>query len=234
MPQIKSYHLIFFLVGMAISILLSYQWRISKNVTINPYLQQRQALVDQVNQAREERDLLKTTLNDLRVQFDRIAGGHEEAPFKEELDMARIGAGLVDVTGPGIEVTLNDSNKAVQPGENPNLYVLHDEDVLNVINELKAAGAEALSINDQRMLANSEIRCIGPTILTNKSYRLTPPCIIKALGNQDNMINSLQMRGGIIEQLNFWGIQVSVRRVDNLVVPAYNGTIKFDFADPLT
>jgi len=112
--------------------------------------------------------------------------------------------------------------------------VLHDEDVLNVLNELKAAGAEALSINGQRMLASSEIRCIGPTVLTNKSYRLTPPFVIRALGDQDNMVNSLQMRGGIIEQLNFWGIQVSVRRVENLTIPAYNGTIKFDYAQPVT
>jgi len=234
MPQIKSYHFIFFLVGLAIGILLTFQWRINKNATISPYLQQKQILVSQVNQAREERDALKKELNDLRVQFDRTAGGQQVAPFKEELERVRIEAGLVDVNGPGIEVTLNDSKRVVQPGENPNLYVLHDEDILNVLNELKAAGAEALSINGQRMLATSEIRCIGPTILTNKSYRLTPPFIIRALGDQDNMVNSLQMRGGIIEQLSFWGIQVSIRRVDNLAVPAYSGTIKFDYAHPVT
>lgn len=232
--QLKSYHLALFLAGLAISLLLTFQFRITRDVAKSPAVQQKQALVEQVNQSRQERDALKKRVGDLRAQLDRLAAGAQLGPLKEELDQARIEAGLMAVSGPGVEVTLNDSNVVVQPGENPNLYVLHDEDVLNVLNELKAAGAEALAINGQRLLATSEIRCVGPTILTNKSYRLTPPFVITAIGNQDNLINSLQMRGGIIDQLKFWGIQVAVRRVDNLTIPAYTGSIRFDYARPVT
>ncbi|MEW6698597.1 MAG: DUF881 domain-containing protein [Bacillota bacterium] len=231
--QLKSYHLALFLGGLAISLLLTFQFRITRDVQKSPAIQQKQALVEQVKQARQERDALKKRVGDLRTQLDRLAAGAQLGPLKEELDQARIEAGLVDVSGPGVEVTLNDSNLVVQPGENPNLYVVHDEDVLSVLNELKAAGAEALAINGQRLLATSEIRCVGPTILTNKSYRLTPPFVITAIGKQDNLINSLQMQGGIIDQLKFLGIQVAVRRVDNLVIPAYTGSMPFDYARPV-
>lgn len=230
---LKSYHFVLFLAGLAISLLLTFQFRITRDVVRSPAVQQKQVLAEQVNQSRQERDALKKRVGELRAQLDRIAAGQQLGPLKEELDKARIEAGLMAVSGPGVEVTLNDSNLVIQPGENPNLYVLHDEDVLNVLNELRAAGAEALAINGQRLLATSEIRCVGPTILTNKSYRLTPPFVISAIGNQDNMINSLQMRGGIIEQLKFWGIQVAVRRVDNLTIPAYAGSIRFDYAAPV-
>ncbi len=229
----KSYHLALFLAGLAISLMLTFQFRITKDVARSPSVQQKQALVEQVNEARQKRDALKKQVSELRAQLDQIAAGQQLGPLKEELDKARIEAGLIAVAGPGVEVTLNDSNVVIQPGENPNLYVLHDEDVLNVLNELRAAGAEALAINGQRLLATSEIRCVGPTILTNKSYRLTPPFVISAIGNQDNMINALQMRGGIIEQLKFWGIQVAIRRVDNLTIPAYAGSIRFDYARPV-
>lgn len=233
--QLKSYHLALFLGGLAISLLLTFQFRITGDAQIqkSPAVQEKLALAEQVNQAREERDVLKKRVGDLRAQLDRLAAGVQLGPLKEELDRARIEAGLVDVSGPGVEVTLNDSNLAVQPGENPNFYVVHDEDVLSVLNELKAAGAEALAINGQRLLATSEIRCVGPTILTNKSYRLTPPFVITAIGKQDNLISSLQMKGGIIDQLKFLGIQVAVRRVDNLVIPAYTGSMPFDYARPV-
>lgn len=79
-----------------------------------------------------------------------------------------------------MEVTVADSGKILEPGVNPNLYLVHDEDILKVVNELRAAGAEAISINGQRLIANSEIICSGPTIRVNRRP-LAPPFVIKAL-----------------------------------------------------
>ena len=62
---------------------------------------------------------------------------------------------------------MKDSLKPIQSGENPNLYVIHDEDILRIVNELRAGGAEAIAINDQRLIGTSEIRCSGPTITVN-------------------------------------------------------------------
>jgi uncharacterized protein YlxW (UPF0749 family) len=232
--QVKNYHWILLLAGLVVGFMFTFQIRATRDIAQNPSLSQAKTLFNQVNEARAQRDVLRRRVNELRTGLDHAAAGTQLGPLKEELSMARKEAGLVEVTGAGVEVTLNDSNMVVQPGENPNLYVLHDEDVLKVINELKAAGAQALAINGQRLLAGSEIRCVGPTILTNKSYRLTPPFIISAVGDPDNMVSSLQMRGGIIEQLQFWGIQVSAKKVAELTVPAYMGSIRFDYARPFS
>ena len=63
---------------------------------------------------------------------------------------------------------IEDSLKPVQSGENPNLYVIHDEDILRMVNELRASiGAGTIAINDQRLIGTSEIRCSGPTITVN-------------------------------------------------------------------
>jgi uncharacterized protein YlxW (UPF0749 family) len=126
---------------------------------------------------------------------------------------------------------LNDSNTALQPGQNPNLYVLHDEDVLRVLNELRAAGAEVMAINGERLLSTSEVRCIGPTILVNKVRRVAAPFVITAVGEPDTMISALKMRGGVVDTLQqFWGIQVTVKRLNQVTIPAYRGSRVFTHA----
>ncbi|OAT81801.1 DUF881 domain-containing protein [Desulfotomaculum copahuensis] len=230
--KIRGFHWGLALVGLVMGIMLAVQFRLTRDIEQTPPVQQTQSLAAQVNQARRERDQLQQQADQLRARLNRVASGPQVDTLKTEINKARLLAGTVAATGPGVEVSLNDSNLTVQPGENPNLYVLHDEDVLKVINELKAAGAEAVSINGQRLLATSEVRCIGPTILTNQSHRLTPPFVIAAIGNPDTMINALQMRGGVVEQLRFWGIQVSIKKLAQLNIPAYNGSISFDYARP--
>ena len=69
--------------------------------------------------------------------------------------------GLTDVTGPGVIVTLSDSKKDIASSLNPSQLLVHDLDVLSVINELKNAGAEAISINDQRIVPTTGIICGG-------------------------------------------------------------------------
>lgn len=231
--KIKSFHWVLALVGLVLGFMLVTQFRMTREISQAPYISQPKSLAAQVKNARQERDALQNKVHDLRAQLDKAAQGPQLTSLKQELDRARIEGGLAEVSGPGVEVTLNDSNVVVQPGENPNLYVLHDEDVLKILNELKAAGAEALAINGQRLVSTSEIRCIGPTILTNKNQRLTPPFVITAVGNSNNMINSLQMRGGVIEQLEFWGIQVAVRKAPQVTVPALTGGIPFELAQPV-
>jgi uncharacterized protein YlxW (UPF0749 family) len=103
---------------------------------------------------------------------------------------------------------------------------------LKVVNELKAAGAEALSINGQRIISTSEIRCAGPTVSVN-NVRSAPPYVIQAIGNPQTLDASLKMRGGVVETLKFWGIQVQTAIEKNLVIPGYNGTFAFDYAKPV-
>ena len=83
------------------------------------------------------------------VLNDEVTAGPQVSEIKEALEHARIEAGVSEVSGPGVEVTLNDSSVALKPGQNPNLYVLHDEDILRVLNELRAAGAKLSPLTDR-------------------------------------------------------------------------------------
>ena len=131
----------------------------------------------------------------------------------------------VAVEGEGVIITMNDSSDISKNGENQNLYVIHDDDILRVINELRAAGAEAISINGQRLTATSEIRCAGPTLSVN-NVRSAAPFEISAIGDKKNLTNAIKMRGGVEETLSVWGIELEIQTVDKILIPAYTGTTK--------
>ncbi|OPY57703.1 MAG: hypothetical protein A4E55_01423 [Pelotomaculum sp. PtaU1.Bin035] len=228
----KSFQWALAVVGLALGILLSFQFRITRDIQHTESVQRAQELSAQVNQMKKDYSALQAQVDTLRTKLDGATAGIGplSPDLKEELEKAKVEAGVSELTGPGVEVTLNDSNINIRPGENPNLYVLHDEDVLRVLNEIRAAGAEAVSMNGQRLLATTEVRCTGPTIVLNRNKRLAPPYVITAIGNPDTLENSLKMKGGVAETLQFWGIQISVKKMSQVTVPAYSGGIKFEYA----
>ena len=199
--------------------------------------QRAQELSSQLKHITDERDMLKREVMELRAgiaEYEESASeisGLTDA-MKKELEKVRMTSGLLAGTGPGIIVTLDDSNVPKQPSEDPNLFLIHDEDLLKVINELFAAGAEAVSVNDQRIITNSEIRCVGPTIIIN-SVRLAPPFVIQAVGDADILESSLKMRGGVIETLQVFGIQVNIKKHDKIEMPSYGGPIQFKYLKPI-
>ena len=148
---------------------------------------------------------------------------------KEDQDMLRYRAALVPLEGEGVIVRMDDSAKPVKAGENPNLYIIHDDDLLRVINELRAAGAEAVSINGQRLTGTSEIRCAGPTLSVN-NVRSAPPYKIHAIGDPESLEKSIKMRGGVEDTLKVWGIQIDVKKEEHVEVPAYKGAASFKYA----
>ena len=98
-----------------------------------------------------------------------------------------------------------------------------------MVNELRAAGAEAISLNGQRLIGSSEIRCVGPTVLVNER-RLAAPFVISAIGNPQTLESSLKLRGGVIDNFKFWGIRADVVQSDKVRVPAFKGNRTFEFA----
>lgn len=123
--------------------------------------------------------------------------------------------------GEGILIKLSDSNKPLRHGENPNLGLVHNTDLLNIINHLWAGGAKAISVNGIRIVNSSAITCIGPTLLINKT-RIVPPFIIKAIGDSDSLQKSLSNSN--IQILEMYGLKFSIERYDKLEIPA-NGNI---------
>lgn len=165
-----------------------------------------------------------------QYQAEASKSGDYTGVLSEQLQMAEILSGQIDVEGPGVIVTLQESQRITS--ENPMNDVIHDNDILSVINELCDAGAEALSLNDERLVATSEIRCAGSTVSINNN-RYAVPFVIKAIGDPKNLEAALTMRHGVIEVLGSWGIDVTVVKSNKIRVNAYSGVTSFKYAVPV-
>lgn len=160
--------------------------------------------------------------------------GNVSHVLTRELQHARLEAGLLPVKGPGIELVLEDSKRRPGPGEEDYFYLVHDIDLNQLMNELWSSGAEAIAVNEQRIVANSAIRCVGPTILIN-TRRLSPPYDVKAIGDPDTLMGGLKMRGGFLDAMavsRAHGVGTVMSKKENLQLPAFNGPTVFHYAEP--
>ncbi|WP_146808035.1 MULTISPECIES: DUF881 domain-containing protein [Aneurinibacillus] len=138
-----------------------------------------------------------------------------------ELEELRMKAGLMPVTGPGVTVTLNDS-KSAAAFDNVADGIVHDQNIRDVVNELFAAGAEGVAVNDQRLVSGSSVRCVGPTVIVNDT-KLAPPFVIEAIGDKDTLVSAMKLPGGVIDMLKQRTLEISITGSDKIELPAYVG-----------
>lgn len=232
--KVKGAQISMAIVCLILGVMLAVQFRTNERNPANISSQRWSELTLQLDNLRQERDALAEEVVSLREKLKSTANRQTNETIKamnEELVKANMAAGLVPVKGPGVVVVLNDSQRTLQPGDDPNLYLIHDDDLLKVVNELRAAGAEAISINGQRLVASSEIRCAGTTILVN-STKIAPPFEIRAIGDPEVLESSLRIRGGWLETMELWGIKAQVQKTKMVEVPAFKGSYHFQYAEP--
>ncbi|MGI6113463.1 MAG: DUF881 domain-containing protein [Mahellales bacterium] len=191
--------------------------------------------ITQLNIEREKlSERIRSFENTIREYEDTLA--ENDASIEEirnQLNKTRLMAGLEDVQGPGIEVIIDDSKGPLEDNVDLNSYLVHDEDLLLVVNALNAAGAEAISINGQRIVATTPIKCGGPTINIAGS-RFTPPFVVKAIGDSKALHNMLMdEQEGLYYYLKMWGLEISIKSVDNVEIPRYYGQVEFNYAKPV-
>lgn len=136
--------------------------------------------------------------------------------------------GLTEVTGPGAIIRVADSNIESSKVLDPSLLVVHDLDIFAIINELKNAGAEAISVNEQRIVSTSAIEC-GGNIITVNGEKIGSPFVIKAIGLPENFAN-LRRTGGYLEKMEEAGIQVKFEKSNKLTIPKYTGILNYKYA----
>lgn len=220
------------IVCVVLGMLLALQFRTHQRASADLSARRMEELAAALRSAERERDKLKEEVASLREGLAKaVAGQSALEEVRRELTRVRMAAGLIDVKGPGLEVILDDSKRVTKPSEDPNVFIIHDDDILKVLNELFAAGAEAVAVNGQRVVATTEIRCAGPTISVNNT-RIAPPIHVLAIGDPEVMEAALRMRGGVVESLTFWGIEVRIKRYQEVVVPAYKGSLQFRYVQP--
>ena len=225
--------LVALLLGLLIAVQLRSATQVDNAIPDLRVSEMRSVLMETITQ----NQLLTRDLEDLRQKVHEyenatLKGESAMQVVQSDLESARLLAGLMDVKGPGLVLTLTDSQAEALPGDNPNVFLIHDEDLLKLVNVLFSAGAEAISINDQRLVATSEIYCAGTTISINNT-RVGPPYVVNVIGNPETMDSALHIREGIINTLSYFGIGVSVRRENVVIVPAYKRPVRFDYAKPV-
>lgn len=148
-------------------------------------------------------------------------GGELNDSMRDELEELKLIGGFLDVEGPGIVVILNDGTRELFEGENPNNVLIHDADVLNILNDLKEAGAEAISINGQRVMVFSEISCAGYTIRINGQV-FGQPFIIRAIGESKTLEAALVAPGTYGAMLMDIGLYLDINTVLDLRIAKYS------------
>jgi uncharacterized protein YlxW (UPF0749 family) len=189
--------------------------RVSQGKFETELVQNNLRLNEEVTKLREEKTKLENSIGD-RTNQSKI--------LNESLQEAKLFAGLSAVEGPGILVTLKDSDKAMR-GAIPEVdLIIHDTDVLRVVNELWAAGAEAIAVGKFRVASGTSIRCVGPTILVDNS-QVSSPVQIRAIGDPDTLYGGVNMRGGVLDEIRGTGdtAMVQIERIELHRLPAYSG-----------
>ena len=210
------------LVCVLIGFMVAVQFRTAQDAKGSLSQQRIEEISDRLLQTEHERDELSEELH--KMQTAAVSTDNQQ-----DKDLLRYRAALVPLEGEGVIVRMDDSTKPAKAGENPKPYVIHDDDLLRVVNELRAAGAEAIAINGQRLTGTSEIRCAGPTLSVN-NVRSSAPFEIRAIGDKKSLENALRMRGGVAETLGVWGIQLDIKASNDVYIPPYRGSIRQSYA----
>lgn len=148
---------------------------------------------------------------------------------EEEIKQGNKMIGLTEVTGEGVIVTLSDSKKDAASVLDPSSLIVHDADVLCIINELKNAGAEAISINDQRIVPTSSIVC-GGNIIEINGEKTGAPFVIKAIGLPEQLMGALSRQNGYVDILRAASVGVDLKKSNNITIPKYTGVITYKYA----
>ena len=195
-------------------------------------------LRDAVLKAKEKYDNLYEELENMeeKLEIERTASTENNTELTELENIIKEGnkiVGLSEVTGNGIVIKVDD-NKTIPLNSwlgDPNYLLVHDIDLIRIVNELKNAGAEAISVNEQRIVTTSSIECDGNVVKIN-GQKIGAPFEIKAIGFPEALIN-VNRFGGYLDYLKEdRTLNVDVEKVNDgkITIPKYTGTIKFEYA----
>lgn len=189
-------------------------------------------LRDQVLRMKEKYDNIYAELQNATKKLEQVRENatkdDSEAKAKqEELRLNNMLLCQSDMTGEGVIITLKDgttNNSDVLSSLTATDVIVHNSDLLQIVNDLKNAGAEAISINGERIVQTSSITCEGIIIKINNK-KLGSPYVIKAIGSAATLETSLSIPCGYLDIMKNDGVIVDIKKSDGLTVEKYDGVI---------
>lgn len=157
-------------------------------------------------------------LDEYKTELANVSDASSVA--KQEVASYEKALGYTDVQGQGIIITLEDNEY-----KNIESY-----DLLVLVNELKLAGAEAISINDERVVSTTDITMINNRIILVNTRRISGPYIIKAIGDKKYLESAITIKGGYLDEMTANEKTIKYEVQDNILITKHNGNISFDVA----
>ncbi len=140
--------------------------------------------------------------------------------LEQEVKEAETYLGYTEIKGEGVIVTLSDSET----------HNIEPEHLLRLINELNSAGAEAISVNDERIVSASEFALINYVRIRINERPVSAPYVVRAIGDKKYLESALTIKGGFIDEIKNDDRNAELVVDDNIVIPAYNKELKFEYA----
>lgn len=197
--------------------------------------------ITSIETMREEE--LRTELANWRAKYEEANSQYEEKSQKleeykqkeesdaesaelvqKELEQVNMSLGKTKVQGEGIVITLRDKQEE-------DFAQINADDLLQIVNDLKEAGAEAISINDERIINMSDIVFVSNSVIKVNQHRILAPYIIKAIGNQTYLEGALLGNGGYVDKLNKLGYDVTTVKDNKVVIEPYSGNIEIKYIE---
>lgn len=184
----------------------------------------------------ERNEELRIATDELRSEVDELAAQLEGGgDVSEALHEAGLDASTLAVAGPGVRVILDDAPLEVKPaGVDDDALIVHQQDIQAVVNALWMGGAEAMTIQDQRVVATTGIKCVGNSVVLH-GVPYAPPYVIVAIGDTEGMAEAVEASEAVQiyrQYVAAYGLGYSFEAVDELEAPAFSGAIGLREAQP--
>lgn len=190
---------------------------------------QRNKLYSEISNLRESNHNMTNKINKYKYSDSKTEKLIED--INKELNYNNMVAGFSPVRGTGIKMTIKDGSTEFPQGDESNILILlrtlHDDDMIKVVNELKVAGAQAIAINNQRVLPNTEIFCSWAFLRIN-GEQIPAPFVVNVIGDPDVLETTLMRDDGFIKSLINRGIEVEISKENDITMPSDTGTISYD------
>jgi len=225
------------IVSIILGVIISFQIRVVQNNLLNglsPSVRSRE-LVIELESVNEKKKNLEEDIKNLEDELEKIkTSTAKENTLIDSLyrqsEKCKKFAGATKVHGPGVTISIENSKEEYASNS---LNIIYEYNlILNLINELNAAGAEAISINDQRIVNSSEIRTAGNTLMVNK-IPLTAPIEIKAIGNMKTLSASVNQRFGIVSIIREKGYFIETFQSSDIIIEKFDGVIEFEYIEDM-
>lgn len=197
-----------------------------------------QVLTDQVVALEREQNELRAQIAEaeaeVRAAQESGTGAAVEAVSQQVAEIRAV-IGQAELRGPGVVVEIADSKRVVPPGENPANYLVLVDDLRDIVAALWASGAEAITINDERLVASTSIYGAGAAILVNTA-RLSPPFRIEAIGADglhERFLNHPAFLGRAAQRIDAFGLEFATEPNGDLLLDAFVGTTRLRWAVPV-